>query len=427
MPLHTRVLIGAVLGAGAGVLAHLYLQDSAGLDIFTRYVAQPAGQIFLRLLFMLVAPLLFSALALGVAGLGDVRSLGRIGIKTLVYTVCVSVIAVMLGVALVNLMQPGRGIDPELQTRLLEQSKERVANISAAKAPTSGINLLVQIIPDNPIKAIANGDYLAWMFFSLMIGIGLCLTRTPMAERFRDALEGLYDVSMRLIDLVIGFAPIGVAALLFTLTSQLGYEILAQLSRYVLVVVLALAIQQFIVYPILLVWLARTSPVRFFRNIQEAMVTAFSTSSSNATLPTSLKVAEENLRLPTHVSRFVLTIGSTANQNGTALFEGISVLFLAQFYDIPLTMAQQVMIVGICILGGIGTAGVPSGSIPVIAMILGLVGIPIEGLALILGADRFLDMCRTVLNVTGDLVAAVVVSRGESLEVQTAAGSPPDH
>jgi DAACS family dicarboxylate/amino acid:cation (Na+ or H+) symporter len=419
MPLHTRVLIGAVIGAAGGALAFAFFQDTTGLDLFTRYVAQPVGQIFLRLLFMLVVPLLFSALALGVAGLGDVRALGRIGIRTLVYTVCVSIIAVLLGVSLVNLVGPGRGMDPELRARLLAESADRAAAISTAKPVASGVDMFVQIIPDNPIRAAAGGDMLGWMFFSLMIGVGLCVTRTPMADRFRDALEGLYDVSMRLIGIVIRFAPIGVAGLLFNLTAHLGYEILGQLARYVLVVLTALAIQQFVVFPLLLVFLARTSPVRFFRNIQAAMITAFSTSSSNATLPTALKVAEENLRLPSQVSRFVLTIGSTANQNGTALFEGITVLFLAQFYDISLSLAQQVTIVSICVLGGIGTAGVPSGSIPVIAMIMGLVGIPLEGLGLILGVDRFLDMCRTVLNVTGDLVAAVVVSRSESPAIDT--------
>jgi DAACS family dicarboxylate/amino acid:cation (Na+ or H+) symporter len=221
------------------------------------------------------------------------------------------------------------------------------------------------------------------------------------------------DVSMRLIDLVIGFAPIGVAALLFNLTSQLGYEILGQLARYVFVVLLALAIHQFVVYSLAVKLLGGMSPLTFFRGIQEAMLTAFSTSSSNATLPTALRVAEDNLRLPPSASRFVLTIGATMNQNGTALFEGVTVLFLAQFYGVQLTMTQQIVVVIICILGGIGTAGVPSGSIPVIAMILGLVGIPGEGIGLILGVDRFLDMCRTVLNVSGDLAAAVVVSRGE--------------
>ncbi|HBL28497.1 MAG TPA: dicarboxylate/amino acid:cation symporter, partial [Acidobacteria bacterium] len=231
--------------------------------------------------------------------------------------------------------------------------------------------------------------------------------------RFQEAVEGLLDISMRLIDLVIAFAPVGVFALLFNLTAQLGYEILQQLLLYVGVVLLALAIHQFVVYALAVKFLGGMSPRAFFKGIEEAMITAFSTSSSNATLPTALRVAEEKLHLPANVSRFVLTIGATMNQNGTALFEGVTVLFLAQFYGIQLSWAQQAMVVGICILGGIGTAGVPSGSIPVVAMILGLVGIPAEGIGLILGVDRLLDMCRTVLNVSGDLAAAVVVSRGE--------------
>jgi DAACS family dicarboxylate/amino acid:cation (Na+ or H+) symporter len=413
MPLHTRVLIGALTGALLGALAFAFFRDSPGLDAFTKYVAQPLGQVFLRLLFMLVVPLLFSALALGVAGLGDVRALGRIGLRTLAYTVCVSFIAVLLGITLVNVIGPGRGIDPALRARLLAETADRASVITAAKPNATGVNLFVQIIPDNPLKAA--GDMLGWMFFSLMIGVGLCLVRTPAALKFQEALEGLYDVSMKLIDIVIRFSPIGVGALLFTLTSSLGYQILAQLGRYVFVVVLALAIHQFVVYSIMLATLGRMSPWRFFKGVEEAMLVAFSTASSNATLPTALKVAEENLKLPSQVSRFVLTIGSTANQNGTALFEGVTVLFLAQFYNIPLTLAQQVMVVSICVLGGIGTAGVPAGSIPVVAMILGMVGVPLEGLGLILGVDRFLDMCRTTLNVTGDLVAAVVVSRGEKI------------
>jgi DAACS family dicarboxylate/amino acid:cation (Na+ or H+) symporter len=181
----------------------------------------------------------------------------------------------------------------------------------------------------------------------------------------------------------------------------------------VFVVLLALSIQQFIIYPLSVAWLGGMSPLTFFRGIREAMITAFSTASSNATLPTSLRVAERELGLPSHVSRFVLTIGSTANQNGTALFEGVTVLFLAQFYAVELSIAQQLSVVFICILGGIGTAGVPAGSIPVVAMILGMVNVPPEGIGMILGVDRFLDMCRTTLNVTGDLAAAVVVSRGE--------------
>jgi len=189
-------------------------------------------------------------------------------------------------------------------------------------------------------------------------------------------------------------------------------------------VVGALAIHQFVVYSISVWWLGGMSPIAFFRGVRAAMVTAFSTASSNATLPTALLVAEQNLKLPPHVSRFVLTLGSTANQNGTALFEGVTVLFLAQFYGVHLALAQQFMVVFICVLGGIGTAGVPAGSIPVVIMILGMVGIPPEGIGMILGVDRFLDMCRTTLNVTGDLAAAVVVSRGEQHRI--AEGRPAD-
>jgi DAACS family dicarboxylate/amino acid:cation (Na+ or H+) symporter len=263
------------------------------------------------------------------------------------------------------------------------------------------------------------------MFFSAMIGVALLLTHTDAARRFEHVVQGLYDVTMRLIRIVIGFAPFGVAALLFTLTATFGHEILAQLARYVGVVLLALAIHQFVVYSLAVRFLGGMSPLRFFRGIQEAMITAFSTASSNATLPTALKVAEENLRLPQRVSRFVLTIGSTANQNGTALYEGVTVLFLAQVYGVPLSMQQQALVLFVCILAGIGTAGVPGGSLPVIAVILGMVGVPAEGLGLILGVDRFLDMCRTVLNVSGDLAAAVVVARGESALAEDASEREP--
>jgi len=414
MTLHTRMLIGLTVGVVAGLAAHAALgADDPRLVAFVHYVAQPAGQVFLRLLFMLVVPLIFAALAMGVVGLGDLRSLGRIGLKTLAYTVVVSSIAVLLGVFLVNVLRPGEGLSEAARQRLLEGAAGRAGGLAQAAAPKTGIDLLVEIVPSNPIKAAAEGDMLAVMFFSLLIGVGLALVRTPAARRLQEAIEGLYDVTMRLIHVVIALAPIGVAALLFTLTAQLGHEILGQLGRYVGVVLLALAVHQFVVYSLVVKLLGGMSPLRFFSGIQEAMITAFSTASSNATLPTALEVAEDRLKLPPHVSRFVLTIGSTANQNGTALFEGVTVLFLAQFYGIDLGLGQQLLVVLVCILGGIGTAGIPGGSIPVVAMILGLISVPVEGIGLILGVDRFLDMCRTTLNVTGDLAAAVVVSRGE--------------
>jgi Na+/H+-dicarboxylate symporter len=415
MKLHTKMLLGVVLGAGAGVLAFAILGSDPRLAAILKYVTKPIGQVFLRLLFMLVVPLIVSALALGVAGLGDLKSLGRIGLKTLAYTVVVSGIAVLLGVVLVNILRPGEGMSDELRARLVAGAPERAATVaSTTQAPKTGLDLLVQIVPSNPLKAMADGDMLAVMFFALMLGIGLSLTKTPAARQFEEMLQGLYDVTMRLIGMVISLAPVGVAALLFTLTAELGYEILFQLARYVGVVLLALLLHQFVVYSLSVRLLGGMSPLFFFKAIQPAMLTAFSTASSNATLPTALKVAQENLKLPPQVARFVLTIGSTANQNGTALFEGVTVLFLAQFYGVHLTLAAQATVVMICILGGIGTAGVPAGSIPVVALILGMVGVPGEGIGLILGVDRFLDMCRTTLNVSGDLAAAVVVSRGEA-------------
>jgi hypothetical protein len=275
MPLHSRILLGGALGAAAGIAAHLLFGDSPYLERVVTYVTGPAGKIFLRLLFMLVIPLLFSALVLGVAGMGDPRRLGRVGLKTLAYTVVVSAIAVFIGVTLVNVFQPGGGISPELKARLLEGAAERSANLATAAAPPSGIDLLVQIVPDNPVKAAANGDMLAVIFFSLLLGIGLALTPTPAAERFGGAVEGLFDVSMRLIHMVLAVAPFGVFALLFNLTAELGYEILGQLARYVLVVLLALALHQLVVYSLAVRLLGGMSPLTFFRGIQEAMVTAF--------------------------------------------------------------------------------------------------------------------------------------------------------
>ncbi len=414
LPLHTRMLIGFAIGIVAGLVAHRYFAGDPRLVWFLSHVSQPVGKVFLRLLFMLVVPLIFAALVLGITGLGDLKSLGRIGLKTLAYTVVVSSIAVLLGLVLVNVLQPGKGLSDDTRARMMAGAAERSAALAKAQAPKSGMDLVTEIVPANPLKAAVDGDLLAWMFFALIFGIGLSLTRTEAARRLEEMIEGLYDVTMRLIAIVIGLAPIGVAALLFSITADLGLEIVVQLARYVGVVILALAIHQFVVYSAVVKLLGGMSPRFFFGAIQEAMITAFSTASSNATLPTALRVAEEKLKLPSHVSRFVLTLGSTANQNGTALFEGVTVLFLAQFYGVELALSQQVLVLFICILGGIGTAGVPAGSIPVVAMILGQVNVPVEGIGIILGVDRFLDMCRTTLNVSGDLAAAVVVSRGEA-------------
>lgn len=411
--LQIRMLIGFVGGLVLGLLAYSFAADAPWVEVVTTYVTAPIGQLFLRLLFMLVIPLLVSALIVGVAEMGDARALGNIGLKTLIYTVIVSSIAVVISLVVVNLLQPGAGVDPAAARAMIAaQGDGANAIVERAGEAKTGVDALLAIVPSNFVEAMSNNDILAVMFFSLFFGIGFLLVEGPKVTLVKSLFEGVFELSMKLITLVIQLAPIAVFCFMFNLAALFGWDLLFRLAAFVGVVLLALAIQMFGIFPLILKFVARKSPVEFFRQTQEAFLMAFVTSSSNATLPTALRVAEQRLKLPRKISRFVLTIGATANQNGTAMFEGVTVLFLAQFFGIELNLGQQIVVMLICILGGIGTAGVPSGSLPVIALILGTVGVPPEGIGLILGVDRILDMCRTTLNVIGDLVAAQVISRG---------------
>ena len=411
--LQMQMLVGFAIGLIAGLIVFALGQDQAWVEVVRTYVTVPVGQIFLRFLFMLVIPLLFSALVVGIAEMGDVRALKQVGIRTLILTLALSSVAVVIALGVTNFFQPGAGVDRALAQRLLAESAGGAGAILQGSSETPpGVDTFLNIIPTNVISAAAENDILAVMFFALVFGIGLLLVRSPAANRLQETIEGVFAVSMRLIGIIIRFAPIAIACFMFNLAAVFGWDLLIRLSAYVGVVLLALGLQMFVTYPVVLRLFGGISPLAFFRQVQEAMVVAFSTASSNATLPTSLKVAEERLKLPSRVSRFVLTIGATANQNGTAMFEGVTVLFLAQFFGVELSLGQQVTVLLVCILGGIGTAGVPAGSLPVVALILGMVGVPPEGIGLVLGVDRLLDMCRTTLNVTGDLAVAVVVSRG---------------
>lgn len=417
MSAHFKILLGLLAGSLLGFAAR-WLPPS-WLAVAADDVARPLGQIFLRLLFMLIVPLLFAAVVSGVAAL-DLRRLGRIGARTLAYAAVVSGIAVVIGLGLVNLLQPGAGMPPELR----DLARQQASVTALPRPPDAGaVALIVAMVPDNPVKAAAGGDMIAVIIFSLFFGVALSFTDSPAARALQATIEGLNDVMTTLVHGVLKLAPLGVAALLFTLTAKLGVELFWHLGKYVLVVLLALALHQFVVYSLLVKYLGGRPPLQFFKDVRLAMVTAFATASSSATLPTALKVADENLKLPPAISRFVLTAGSAMNQNGTALFEGVTVLFLAQLYGVELALSQQASIMVICILGGIGTAGIPAGSLPVIAMILGMFGIPPEGLGLVLGVDRLLDMSRTTLNVTGDLAAAVYVARAEEKRAATSLGA----
>ncbi len=405
------MLGGFLAGLVLGLAAYSLAGGASWIGWITTNVTGPVGQIFLRLLFMLVIPLLVSALIVGVAEMGEIRALRKVGVRTLIYTVLVSSIAVAISLAVVNLLRPGAGVDPATAQALLETSGPNArAIVASAGESATGVQALVNIVPSNFISAMSGNDILAVMFFALMFGVGFLVTDPERTAPLRGAIEGVFEIAMRLIGIVIRMAPLAIFCFMFNLAALFGWDLIVRLSAYVGVVLLALALQMFGVFPALLALLGRKNPVAFFRETQEASVMAFATASSNATLPTSLRVADERLKLPRPIARFVLTIGATANQNGTAMFEGVTVLFLAQFFGVDLTLGQQLTVMLICILGGIGTAGVPAGSLPVIALILGTIGVPPEGIGLVLGVDRLLDMCRTTLNVVGDLVAAQVIS-----------------
>lgn len=422
LPLHWKMFIGFGLGLVLGLVVHLTSgADAEWVKTFTAYVTTPFSKVFLSLIFMLIVPLLFSALVVGIAEMGDIRALGRIGWKTLGYTVVLSSIAVLIGLLLVNWLKPGAGVDPALAQTLITENAERAKEIVASvDTQPRGIDMLLSIVPDNVISAASsNGSILAVMFFAVMFGVGMVLTPSEATATLKRGIEGIFEISMTLIGLVIRLAPYAVFCFMFNLAAIFGFDLLVRLGAYVGVVVLALAVHMFVVYSLALKMVDK-SPIAFFRETQEASLMAFSTASSNATLPTALRVAEEKLKLPNRVSRFVLTVGATANQNGTALFEGVTVLFLAQFFGVDLTLWQQVMVMLVCILGGIGTAGVPSGSLPVVALICAMVGVNPIGIGLILGVNHFLDMCRTTLNVTGDLTLATLVAHGEKDEADSA-------
>jgi dicarboxylate/amino acid:cation (Na+ or H+) symporter, DAACS family len=428
-PLPNRILIGLATGLTLGLAANVFAADAPWVETLIRYVAYPVGQVFLRLIFMVVIPLIFAALSLGVAELGDLRQLGRIGAKTFSFALGVTLVSVTIGVLLVNLVRPGEGIDPAARERLVSTlvSPEARRPVEQAGEAKSIVDTLLDVIPRNPLEdavrafdaSYRGGGLLAVMFFSLVFGIALATIDRSKTAGLVAMLEGLYEVVMKVISFAMRLAPYGVAALMFTISARLGFGIVGVLSKYVGVVLAGLALHQFGVYGLLVRVLARMSPIVFFKKIREVMLVAFSTSSSNATLPTALRVTEQRLGVPRQIAGFVLTLGSTGNQNGTALFEGVTVLFLAQFFGVDLTLAQQIQVVLMSILAGVGTAGVPGGSLPLIVIVLQSVGVPGEGIGVILGVDRLLDMCRTTVNVTGDVACAAYVARSEGYELDT--------
>jgi DAACS family dicarboxylate/amino acid:cation (Na+ or H+) symporter len=417
MKLHTKILLGLLVGLTLGITVNLTIgTDNPTVELVNDYVAVPVGQIFLRMLFMVVMPLVFASIALGVAGLGDIRRVGRVGAKAIGYFFVTTALAATLGLIIVNLMRPWERVSPDTRTALMERfADDASSRVEAAAMSTFGMDTLVNIVPRNPIRAAADTDMLGVIFFGLVFGAALTLIPAAKAQPMIDVLEALNAAVTAIIHFAMLIAPFGVAALIFTVSSRFGFDLLIAIAAFVVTVLLALLAHVTVTLSAVIRFLIGLNPLLFFSRIRAALVTAFSTSSSSATLPTALDVASEQLGVPQRIAGFILPLGSTMCMNGTAIFEGITVIFLAEIFGVDLSIPQMAAVMVMSVLTAVGAAGVPGGSIPLLVGVLTMFGVPGEGIAIVLGVDRLLDMSRTTVNVCGDLTAATWVARSERM------------
>ena len=399
MNLSVKIIIALVLGAITGILMNLFVPDL--FTPFDTYVLTPVGKIFINLITMLVVPIVFISIALGTAGLGDPKKLGRIGLKTILYFLATTSVAIVIGLALAYLFEPGNA--GTFNTEGLEYSSEKAPPISET---------LLNIIPTNPVQAFAEANMLQIIVFAIFIGFALTMLGSKV-DRVKEVLEQGNEIMMYLVNLVMKFAPYGTFALLASAIGKQGFDAIKAMSLYMIVVMLALVVHAIVTYGSTILLIAKRNPIDFFKGFAPAMGVAFSTSSSNATLPVSMSVAQKNLGVPKAISSFVQPLGATINMDGTAIMQGVATIFIAQVYDVNLTLTALVIVVLTAVLASVGTAGVPGVGLIMLAMVLSSVNLPVEGIALIIGIDRLLDMARTAVNITGDAACAVVVAETE--------------
>ncbi len=418
MKLHNKILIGLVAGVGVGSLANLarieWLQSAL-------IAIEPVGSAFIRLITMIVIPLIVASIILGAASLGDLARLGRIGGKTITYYLLTTAAAVLLGLLLSNLIEPGSRIDPVTRDHLAAQfASEASAQVKLAQERPSVKDLVLGIIPRNPVKAAADFDLLPLIFFSVIFGAAVSIIQPEPRTAVVNFFNGVNEAAMVMIHWVMKLAPYAVFALIAGVIGRFGLDLLHSLLIYSLTVLLGLALHLFGTLGLMIRFAARINPVTFFRRIAAVQLFGFSTSSSNATLPVTMETAERKLGISKSVSSFVLPLGATVNMDGTALYQAVAVMFIAQIYGIPLSVQSQAVVVLTATMASIGAAGVPSAGIITLIIVLQSVGLGAQvesGIALILGVDRILDMCRTVVNITGDLTCASFVARTEG-EIQ---------
>lgn len=406
LQLHTKILLGLLLGISFGVAA-APLGWTEGVSTYVK----PFGQAFLQLISMAVVPLVFASLVTSVAGMRDMRKLGRIGGKTILYYLATTAVAISFGLALANAIKPGVGLPEDAQVRLRQESEAVIS--PDALEPPGVAEVLLNIIPKNPLQALAEGNMLQLIFFALVLGVVLTTIAEEKAAPVVAFFDGLNEAMIALIHLIMKLAPYGVFALSASIVGEFGVDVLALLLKYALVVIVGLALYMVTVFSLAVRVFSDLGVRRFFRGIRPAQLIAFTTSSSSATLPATMECAQDNLGVPSEIASLTLPLGATINMDGTALYQGVSALFVAQIYGMDLAIEQQLTIVLTATLASIGTAGAPAAGIMMLAMILRSIGVPLEGIALILGVERILDMCRTVVNVTGDACCAVVVGASE--------------
>ncbi|AYO31518.1 dicarboxylate/amino acid:cation symporter [Biomaibacter acetigenes] len=389
----TKIFIGLVLG----VIVGLFFTSAP--DAAKTYI-KPFGDLFLNLIKMIIVPLVLSSLVVGAASTGDVKKLGRIGVKTLTYYLLTTAFAVTLGLILGNILNPGLGMN------LPAGAKPDVSKVPSI------IETLLNIVPSNPIKAMVDVNMLQIIVFALFLGIAITLIGDK-GKPVLNFFESLAEVSYKIVALIMSYAPIGVFGLIVPVVAANGPAVLLPLLKVIITVYIGVALHAVLVYSSLVYIFAKMNPLKFFKGASPAMVVAFTTSSSSGTLPVTMESVEKNLGVPKTISSFVLPLGATINMDGTALYQGVCALFIAQVFGIHLTLAQQMVIILTATLASIGTAGVPGAGLIMLTMVLQSVGLPLEGIALIAGIDRVLDMARTCINVTGDMAGSVVVAASE--------------
>ncbi|MCY6484534.1 dicarboxylate/amino acid:cation symporter [Clostridium aestuarii] len=402
MSLTIKILLGLILGIVFGIIANAAFDKSVNESII-KWMLGPIGAIFLRGIKMLVVPLVLCSLIAGTASVGDVKKLGRVGIRTLVYYTLTTAVAITLAIILASVIKPGTG-----GTGLLSN----VGEFKAAEAPFI-MDVFVNMIPTNPIKSLVEGEMLQIITFSILFGIAATMIGKPV-EPVINIVKQINEVLLKIIGIVMAFAPAGVFALISKVIMIQGADVLVKLLKYGVTIILVLALQAIVVYGLALKFIGRVNPIKFFKKFWPVMVVAFSTSSSNATIPVNLETCEEKLGVPNSIASFTIPLGATINMDGTAIMQGVATVFIAQVYGLPLTINQLMMVVITATLASIGTAGVPGVGLITLSMVLQQVGLPVEGISLVLGIDRILDMIRTAVNVTGDAAATVIMSNLEN-------------